>query len=81
MVKITDEQLKAAASNNLKHIREKLNLTQQQFADQSGIKRHTIGAVEDGRACSLLVCANICEFAGISLDEFVRSDMSKTKSS
>jgi transcriptional regulator with XRE-family HTH domain len=40
----------ANISQNIKFLRKKKGLTQQQFADQVGIKRSLVGAYEEERA-------------------------------
>jgi len=39
-----------AVNENIRFLRKKINLTQQQFADLIGIKRSLVGAYEEGRA-------------------------------
>ncbi len=50
-------------SENLKHLRKQLGLTQEQMAEQLGIKRSLLGAYEEGRADPRI--SNLLKFAEI----------------
>lgn len=67
-------------SGNLKILRKKLGLTQEQLAERIGIKRSLLGAYEEGRAepglNTLVVMAKLFE---ISVDELVTLDFSNEK--
>jgi len=59
-------------SSNIKFLRKKKGLTQQQFADQIGIKRSLVGAYEEERAepkYDLLKI--IASFFEITVDDFI----------
>lgn len=56
---------------NLIEIRKKEKLTQQKMADKLGIKRSTIGAMEEGRAMSLEIIFKISKLFKISIDDLV----------
>ncbi len=59
-------------ANNLKYLRKKKGLTQQQFADLMDIKRSLIGAYEEERAEPKYDLLNkIAEYFELSIDEFV----------
>lgn len=67
-------------SSNLKHLRKKHNLTQEQFAEKLGIKRSLLGAYEEGRADPRL--NNLLNIAGvfnISVDDIISKDLSIAK--
>ncbi len=62
----------AIIANNLKYLRKKKGLTQQQFADALSIKRASVGAYEEGRAEPKYELLNqIAEFYQFSMDELV----------
>ncbi len=59
-------------SANIKFLRKKRNLTQQQFADLLGIKRSMIGAYEEDRASPKMDnMKQIANYFGITVDELV----------
>src|SRR5690606_383476 len=60
-------------ANNLKYLRKKKGLTQQQFADALGIKRASVGAYEEGRAEPRYdLLDKIAAFYSLSMDELVK---------
>ncbi|TSD66786.1 LexA family transcriptional regulator [Inquilinus sp. KBS0705] len=59
-------------SKNIKFLRKKKGLTQQQFADQVGIKRSLVGAYEEERAePKYELLKELALFFDISLDDFI----------
>lgn len=67
-------------SSNLKHLRKKNNLTQEQFAEKLGIKRSLLGAYEEGRADPRLNnLLNIASVFNISVDDIISKDLSNAK--
>lgn len=59
-------------SSNIKYLRKKKGLTQQQFADQIGIKRSLVGAYEEQRAEPKYdLLKTIASFFEISIDDFI----------
>ncbi|MBB2148493.1 XRE family transcriptional regulator [Pedobacter gandavensis] len=59
-------------SPNLKYLRKKKGLTQQQFADAMGIKRSLIGAYEEDRAEPKYdLLKKIAEYYELTIDEFI----------
>ena len=65
-------------SSNIKFLRKKRSLTQQQFADQIGIKRSLVGAYEEERAepkYDLLKV--IAAFFEISIDDFIKEEINE----
>ena len=63
-------------SNNLKYLRKKISLTQEQMAQQIGIKRSLLGAYEEGRADPRI--SNLLKFSEIfnlSVDELIGTDL------
>lgn len=59
-------------SANIRFLRKKKNLTQQEFADAIGVKRSMIGAYEEDRASPKMDnMKTIANFFGISVDELV----------
>jgi len=66
-------------SENLKHLRKQLGFTQEQMAEQLGIKRSLLGAYEEGRADPRI--SNLLKFAEIfslSVDQIITRDLTKT---
>ncbi|MED4141377.1 helix-turn-helix transcriptional regulator [Priestia megaterium] len=56
--------------NNVKVVRVKMNLTQQQLADKIGITRQTVILIEKGQYNpSLKLCLQICYVVEETLDE------------
>ena len=63
-------------SANLKYLRKKKGLTQQQFADAIGIKRSLVGAYEEDRAEPKYELLNkIATFYEFSMDEFINEEI------
>lgn len=66
-------------SENLKYLRKKINLTQEQMANEIGIKRSLLGAYEEGRADPRI--SNLLKFSEIfkmSIDQLVGQDLTGT---
>ncbi|MCX2745691.1 helix-turn-helix domain-containing protein [Mangrovivirga sp. M17] len=69
-------------SQNLKYLRKKNDLTQEQFADKLGIKRSQVGAYEEGRADPRIpTLMRISEVFDYSLDELVGELLEKIDNS
>ncbi|MEJ5961675.1 XRE family transcriptional regulator [Pedobacter immunditicola] len=63
-------------SANLKYLRKKKSLTQQQFADAIGIKRSLVGAYEEDRAePKYELLKKIADFYEFSMDEFINEEI------
>ncbi len=65
-------------SDNLKFLRKNINLTQEQMAQQIGIKRSLLGAYEEGRADPRI--SNLLKFAEIfnlSVDQLIGTDLTE----
>jgi transcriptional regulator with XRE-family HTH domain len=63
-------------SANLKYLRKKKGLTQQQFADAIGIKRSLVGAYEEDRAEPKYdLLKKIAAFYEFSIDEFISEEI------
>jgi transcriptional regulator with XRE-family HTH domain len=63
-------------SSNIKFLRKKKDLTQQQFADQVGIKRSLVGAYEEERAEPKYdLLKNIALFFDITVDDFINESI------
>jgi transcriptional regulator with XRE-family HTH domain len=65
-------------SENLKHLRKQLGLTQEQMAVQLGIKRSLLGAYEEGRADPRI--SNLLKFAEIftlPVDQLISTDLTQ----
>ncbi len=61
---------------NIRFIRKKLQLTQEQFGQQLGIKRSLVGAYEEGRAEPRLeLLQKMALLAGFSLDSLIGHDL------
>jgi len=63
-------------SNNLKFLRKKIGLTQEQMAEQIGIKRSLLGAYEEGRADPRI--SNLLKFSEIfslTVDQLIGTDL------
>lgn len=66
----------ANISSNLKYLRKKNMLTQQQFADKMEIKRSLVGAYEEDRAePKYELLKKIAEFFDLTIDEFINEQI------
>jgi transcriptional regulator with XRE-family HTH domain len=69
-------------SDNIRYLRKKLGLTQEQFSEQIGIKRSLLGAYEEGRADPrLTTLTTMANAFGTSVDILISKDVSKLKES
>lgn len=69
-------------SDNIKYLRKKIGLTQEQFAEKIGIKRSLVGAYEEGRAdprISNLI--NMAQVFGTSVDILINKNVMKLSDS
>jgi transcriptional regulator with XRE-family HTH domain len=65
-------------SDNIKYLRKKSGMTQEQMADQIGIKRSLLGAYEEGRADPRLNnLFNISQLFSVSVDVLISKDVSR----
>lgn len=65
-------------SENIKYLRKRLGLTQEQFANKLDIKRSLVGAYEEGRADPRLNnLLNMAQLFGTSVDILLSKDVSK----
>lgn len=63
-------------ANNLKYLRKKKRLTQQQFADEMNIKRASVGAYEERRAePKYELLKKIAEFYKLTMDELANDEI------
>lgn len=60
---------------NVLTIRKLNNLTQQQFADKVGLKRCSVGAIEELRALSFETVEKVSRAFGYSMDELVTTSI------
>jgi transcriptional regulator with XRE-family HTH domain len=68
----------ANISSNIKFLRKKKGLTQQQFADQVGIKRSLVGAYEEERAePKYELLKTIATFFDVSMDDFINETINE----
>lgn len=78
LIKLAIPNFMSIISSNIKFLRKKRSLTQQQFADQIGIKRSLVGAYEEERAepkYDLLKV--IAAFFDISIDDFIKEEINE----
>ncbi|MGZ3821531.1 MAG: helix-turn-helix domain-containing protein, partial [Mucilaginibacter sp.] len=65
-------------SSNIKFLRKKKGLTQQQFADQVGIKRSLVGAYEEERAEPKYdLLKKVALFFDITVDDFINETINE----
>ncbi|MFB2118473.1 helix-turn-helix domain-containing protein [Parapedobacter sp. 2B3] len=63
-------------ANNLKYLRKKKRLTQQQFADEMSIKRASVGAYEEKRAePKYELLKKIADFYDLTMDELANDEI------
>ncbi|MBX7126443.1 MAG: LexA family transcriptional regulator [Cyclobacteriaceae bacterium] len=67
-------------NENIRWIRKKLEMTQDQFATRLGIKRSLVGAYEEGRAEPRLeLLQQMAQLAGLSVDVLISKDLASMK--
>lgn len=65
--------------NNIRFLRKKHQLTQDEMASALGVKRAVIGSYEEGRAVpKITILQKICTHFKISIDELINSDLSNS---
>ena len=65
-------------SDNIKYLRKKIGLTQEQFAERIGIKRSLVGAYEEGRADPRITnLINMADVFGTSVDILINKNVMK----
>ncbi|QSE96845.1 XRE family transcriptional regulator [Fulvivirga lutea] len=65
-------------SDNIKFLRKKIGLTQEQFAERIGIKRSLVGAYEEGRADPRITnLINMAQVFGTSVDILINKNVMK----
>lgn len=71
-----------AINENIRYIRKKLKLTQDQFGQQLGIKRSLVGAYEEGRAEPRLeLLGKMAGLIGLPVDALLSDDLNKESTS
>lgn len=69
-------------SENIKYLRKKIGLTQEQFAERIEIKRSLVGAYEEGRADPRIGnLINMAKVFGTSVDILINKDVSRLSES
>lgn len=69
-------------SENIKYLRKKIGLTQEQFAEKIEIKRSLVGAYEEGRADPRIGnLINMAKVFGTSVDILINKDVSRLSES
>ncbi len=66
-------------SENLKHLRKNIGITQEQMAHKIGIKRSLLGAYEEGRADPRI--SNLIKFSeifNVAVDQLIGTDLTRT---
>lgn len=67
-------------AENIKYLRKQMGATQEQFAEQVGIKRSLVGAYEEGRAePRLQTLSRIADVFGVSVDDLINQDLTTGK--
>src|ERR1700756_4225578 len=78
LINLANANFMSIISSNIKFLRKKKGLTQQQFADQVGIKRSLVGAYEEERAePKYELLKVIAAFFDISLDDFIKEEINE----
>jgi len=78
LIILANANFMALISSNIKFLRKKKGLTQQQFADQIGIKRSLVGAYEEERAEPKYdLLKTIASFFEITVDDFINETINE----
>lgn len=65
-------------SSNIRYLRAKENLTQEEFAERFGVSRQLVAKWESGESTpDIIKCREICGYYDISLDTFVEIPLSE----
>lgn len=68
--------IKVSIAENIKYLRKQKGQTQEQFANEVGIKRSVVGAYEEGRAePRLQTLMKIADVLGVSADDLISTDL------
>lgn len=72
--------MKNMISTNLRYLRNKNNLSQEQFAEKLGVSRQTIAKWENGESLpDIERCAEIAYECGTTLDELIMCTLDESK--
>src|SRR5246127_1472498 len=78
LINLANANFMSIISSNIKFLRKKKGLTQQQFADQIGIKRSLVGAYEEERAEPKYdLLKTIASFFDITVDDFINETINE----
>src|SRR6201995_822306 len=78
LIILVNPNFMATISSNIKFLRKKKGLTQQQFADAVGIKRSLVGAYEEERADPKYdLLKKIALFFDVSIDDFINETINE----
>ena len=70
--------MKNMISSNIRYLRAKENLTQEEFAERFGVSRQSVAKWESGESTpDIIKCREICGYYDISLDTFVEIPLSE----
>ncbi len=68
-------------SQNIKYLRNKKSISQEEFANVFGLKRSSIGSYEEGRAVPpIVLIVKIAEYFEVGLEVLITEDISKNES-
>lgn len=65
------ENFKYFFTANIKNIRRKEKLLQKEMADKLGVSQKMVGAIEEGRALSIVAVYNASRSFGYTIDELI----------
>jgi len=78
LINLANANFMSIISSNIKFLRKKKGLTQQQFADQVGIKRSLVGAYEEERAEPKYdLLKKVALFFEITVDDFINETINE----
>src|ERR1700750_706811 len=78
LIILANANFMALISSNIKFLRKKKGLTQQQFADQIGIKRSLVGAYEEERAePKYELLKHMANFFEVTVDDFINETINE----
>lgn len=76
LINLVKANFMAIISQNIKYLRKKKGLTQQQFADEVGIKRSLVGAYEEERAePKYELLKQLAIYFDVSIDDFINEQI------
>lgn len=72
---MTKQELQIMVSKNVRYIRKSLNQNITEFANNIGVKRANLAALEEGRTMGIETVLKVSEYTKLTLDKLFKVDI------